>query len=174
MMEHKAYLFDYARWERELLPILQVALKSGDCGMLVAFIHQNAGSLTDPYEGEPLDDDWEAMLESKDPHQCGDFALTKYYRPDSDIGLGLDWQAVHDLGPSDRGTSPILGSIVGPNDSPFDPGKMGSYFQDPQEVVENLAFLRQLCERRRFNELDRAIVLLQSAVDLPCGLYVTF
>ena len=53
------------------------ALRSGDCGQLVEFIELERAELTDPYEGEPLPPDWEQLLEQKDTHQYGDFALTK-------------------------------------------------------------------------------------------------
>ena len=74
-MEHKAFIFDYGQFERELLPVLHDALASGECRALISFIRRNIDSLTDPSEGEPLTDDWEGMIEMKDAHQYGDFAL---------------------------------------------------------------------------------------------------
>ncbi len=66
MIEHRAFLFQFDQFERELLPILQAALAAGDCTDLVAFIRQNIGELADPYEGRPLGEDWEKMIESPD------------------------------------------------------------------------------------------------------------
>src|SRR5262245_4292434 len=129
MMEHKAFIFDYEPFERELLPLLKEGLLTNHCNGVITFIRQNVESLTDPYEGEPLEEDWEDMIETPDAHQYGDFALTKYYAPSNDIGLGYSWQAIQDVIDTDRNVSPILGAVVGNPDDPFDPGKMGAYFQ---------------------------------------------
>ncbi|GAA4441632.1 hypothetical protein [Bremerella cremea] len=174
MMEHKAFIFDYEKFEHELLPLLQNALSTNECSSLISFIQQNMDSLTDPYEGEPLNDDWEGMIETEDAYQYGDFALTKYYDPTDDIGLGSAWQNIQEFIPADRTTSPILGSVVGANEDPFDPGKMGAYFQSKEQVAENLEFLQQLVEQHSSEELDEAIDLLQQASQSQKGLYVTF
>jgi hypothetical protein len=176
MMEHKAFLFDYDSFERELRPILADALRSGDNGALVSFINTNLSELRDPYEGEPLSVDWEAMIETLDPHQYGDFALTKYYNPVSDIGLGAAWDLLQELIATDLSLteSPILGSIIGAKDDPFDPGKMGSYFQSAQQVRHNQRYLLNLAKEERSEVLNRAIKMLETAADASTGLYVTF
>src|ERR1051326_1231389 len=97
MMEHKAFLFDYDAFDGELRAILEGALLSGACGGLVSFINANLGDLRDPYEGEPLGADWETMIETQDAHQYGDFALTKYYDPTADMGLGGAWDNIQEL-----------------------------------------------------------------------------
>src|SRR5947209_5298245 len=131
MMEHKAFVLDYQSFCRELRPLLEAALAGGDCRGLVYFINENFVLLRDPYEGKPLPTRWEAILEFKDAHQYGDIALTKYYDPAADIGLGGAWECIQMMiaaaGNSDE--SPVLGTPIGPQTSPFDPGKMGSYFQ---------------------------------------------
>src|SRR5256885_898845 len=81
MMEHKAFLFAYDSFNAELRPVLEHALRSRDYGPLVSFISDNLADLRDPYEGRPLGADWEAMIETHDAHQYGDFSLTKYYDP---------------------------------------------------------------------------------------------
>ena len=174
MMEHKAFLFDYEEFEYELLSVLQNALATNECSALISFIQNNIDSLTDPFEGDPLTDDWERMIEREDAHQYGDVALTKYYDPTDDVGLGLGWQNVQELIPTERSTSPILGSIVRANENPFDPGKMGTYFQSKRQVAENLEFLRHLAEQESSEELDEAIDLLQQAFRLEKGLFITF
>ncbi|TWT29251.1 hypothetical protein [Blastopirellula retiformator] len=174
MMEHKAFIFDYQKFEQELLPILQDALATGECSALISFIQQNIESLTDPYEGEPLEDDWEGMIETEDAHQYGDFALTKYYDPTADIGLGSAWESVQEIVPDDRRSSPILGLIVGSDNDPFDPGKMGSYFQSNGQVSESFGFLQQLAQEHSSEEVNEAVELLQRATQAQKGLYVTF
>jgi hypothetical protein len=176
MMEHKAFLFKYGSFERELRAILEDALTSGDTGALVSFIHANCGNLRDPYDGEPLGADWESLVETPDAHQYGDFALTKYYDVLADIGLGVAWQQVQELIATDPilPESPILGSTIGPRDDPFDPGKMGSYFQSVQQVRQNWAWLLEVGKGKRSDDLNAAIRMLEDAVKAGTGLYVSF
>lgn len=173
-MEHKAFLFDYRKFEYELLPVLQDALLINECNTLICFIQQNIDFLTDPYEGVPLNDDWKGMIETEDAHQYGDFALTRYYDPTDDIGLGMSWQNIRELIPTERPTSPILGSFIGPDGNPFDPGKMGAYFQSQQQVAENLEFLKKLAGQDSSEVLEEAIALLKQAFQSKRGLYITF
>jgi hypothetical protein len=176
MMEHKAFLFDYESFDGELRALLENALLSGDSTGLVSFINANLGSLKDPYEGEPLADDWQDLIETQDAHQYGDFALTKYYDPKADTGLGADWDEVQQMIAADplMTESPVLGSTVGPPDDPFDPGKMGAYFQTKQQVQRNYSNLTGLGVKQPASTLNRAIQMLQGAVDAGSGLYVTF
>jgi hypothetical protein len=170
-MEHKAFTFRYSECERELLPLLQGALVSSDPQPLVAFIEAARASLRDPYEGEPLGDDWQDLLETKDVHQYGDFALTKYYDPTADIGLGRAWEEIQRVLESELGgSSAILGRPVGTTGAVFDPGKMGSYFQSETDVRRNLAAIESANESR----LEPVAVLLRRALYQGAGLYVTF
>lgn len=172
-MEHKAFLFDFEAFETELRPILEWALRSSDDRALVSFIQANLADLRDPYEGEPLNANWESLITMHDAHQYGDFALTKYYDPAVDIGLGSAWNAFQEwfAEMSPAGESPILGSPIGPMDAPFDPGKMGSYFQSAARVRENLKYLRRL---PRAHDVGSAIEMLRTAADVNAGVYVTF
>ncbi|MCD0460593.1 hypothetical protein [Roseiconus lacunae] len=142
-MEHKAFIFDYESFEQELRMTLEVALTTGDCDALLSFISNNKESLSDPYEGEPLDDDCKRMIEIEDAHQYGDFSLTRNYSPQKDIGLGSSWNVVQELLASlgEIPISPIRGLTIGPASEPFDPGKAGSYFQIAERVQESLASL---------------------------------
>jgi hypothetical protein len=63
-MEHKAYTFDWSSFEGELAPALYAALKSCDLNHLVAFIAAQRHRLTDPNEGDPLPEDWPALVAS--------------------------------------------------------------------------------------------------------------
>jgi hypothetical protein len=155
---------------------LQTALASGDCTELIAFIRRHVTALTDPYEGKPLADDWEKLIETPDAHQYGDFALTKNYVPKDDRGLGGSWEKLQEMlaNEANLSSSPILGSLVGTVQAPFDPGKLGSYFQSPGQVVANLARLQSLALHNQSEAINEAIQLLEHAVQSRKGLYVTF
>lgn len=170
-MEHKAFVFRHRDFERELRPLLEEALASGSPDRLIVFIKANPDNFRDPYEGEPLGEDWEDQIETKDVHQYGDFALTKYYDPSADIGLGRKWEEVQRALESELGTSAaILGQPVGTQDRFFDPGKMGSYFQSEDDVRRNLTQL----EHAGRQALEPAVALLRRAAGEGAGLYVTF
>jgi len=175
-MEHKAFVLDYGAFERELAPILLNALDTGAVRDLVGFINSNLERLKDPYEGDPLDADWESMIETRDPHQYGDFALTKYYDPQTDIGLGQVWESIEETLTKEVGEGQaqaiVLGRPFGPPQNYFNPGKMGSYFQSPSEVKKNLQKLESLQSSAR---VPTAVARLKSIFDTSGkGLYVTF
>lgn len=173
-MEHKAFVFEFADFESELRVVLERALETRALEELSRFIDENLASLTDPSEGEPLDDRWRGMVEVVDPHQYGDFALTKYYGPREDVGFGYDWERVQEKLLRDLGhDAPLLGNTVGPAGNVFDPGKMGSYFQSSAQVATNLEALRRLSRSEAPDvDVERLRRILESAVGR--GLYVTF
>lgn len=176
MTEHKAFLFDSNSFENDLRPVLERALLSGDPTGLVGFIIRNLKKLRDPYEGQPLGLEWESMIETKDSHQYGDFALTKYYDPTADIGIGLEWESIQDVISKDPLLieSPILGATVGSHLDPFDPGKLGSYFQSVSQVQKNYIYLCSMAGKDERHRLGLAIDMLKKAADAQTGLYVTF
>lgn len=169
-MEHKAFVFDYAGFYDELYGILLAGLRFGSVAGLRDFISGNLNALKDPYEGKPLCGDWERMIEFPDVHQYGDFALTKYYNPSEDIGLGHRWEHFQDLfgALGGLGWSPVLGEAIGPEENYFDPGKLGSYFQTPSQVNENLTRLLSLPEAMDL------VTMLNRAAACEKGLYLTF
>ena len=173
-MEHKAFLFDFEHFLRDLAPILERSLNKSETAELRDFIEKNRSTLTDPYEGDPLDENWEELIETKDPHQYGDFAMTKYYRPDQDRGLGKDWEQIQKLllDHRDESSKAILGTPLGPQTNLFDPGKMGSYFQSLESARGSLAVL----ERKASQDIAIGdfIELLRDAVEARLGIYVTF
>lgn len=115
------------------------------------------------------------MVETADPHQYGDFAITKFYQPNEDIGLGNDWQSIQELISVDPPLveSPILGTPLGRKRNLFDPGKMGSYFQSPKQVRQNLRYMTKLAEGQE-SKLAEAVEMLRKAAEAKQGLYVTF
>ncbi len=176
-MLHHAYLFDHRRFEAELLPLLTRALTDGGTGELQAWVQLNRAELTDPYEGDTLPESWEEKVELPDPHQYGDFALTRYYRVGDDRGLGDQWRFVAEVLQHVVGNEAMmLGTPVGPRANVFNPGKMGSYFQPPAEVSRHLLLLKSAI--RKFPSADEPLIqlqgLLQAAVSAKQGLYVTF
>ncbi|MBO0856949.1 MAG: hypothetical protein J2P21_00540 [Chloracidobacterium sp.] len=177
-MEHKAFVLDYESFADQLSDILKTALETDNDDDLAHFIEANISSLKDPYDGDLLDLSWQELVETEDAHSYGDFALTKFYDPASDIGLGHNREAVENLlndASSGLGAA-ILGSPFGPANNYFDPGKMGSYFQTPNEVQKNLSLLENLVQRRPELSagLSEAIEMLQQASEVGRGLYVTF
>jgi hypothetical protein len=177
-MCHKAYAFDWRAFERDELPgLLTHALETDDTAELLAYVERNRASLKDPYEGDPLSEDWRDMMDNRDIHECGDFALTRFYAPAADRGLGYCWNEIDDALP-EKDREVLLGSSFGPPHNRFDPGRYGSYFQVPAQVAVSLTYVRDL-ELASLDENDRELrrrfaSLLKECVANGLGLYVTF
>jgi hypothetical protein len=168
-MSHKAYAFDWRRFEFELRPLLEGALVADNTGQLETFIDEHREVLADPYEGEPLSNDWRTALENRDVHEYGDYALTRFYDPADDCGIGEAWVRISER-LSGRAANALLGCSVGAPKLVFDPGQQGSYFQTPAQVPESLAILKPL----GVPELAPFIALLERCAADGCGVYVTF
>lgn len=177
-MNHNAFVFDHATFERELSPILLRALESRTVTGLVAWIEAERESLVDPYEGEPLLEDWEKAFVKRDVQEFGDIALTKYYDPTESVGLDDTWQDVGAaLAAAGLGEALILGTPFGTAEHWFDPGVMGSYFQSATTVVANLELVERLLEQPLAagrDGVEAARRMLRSASAARSGLYVTF
>jgi hypothetical protein len=177
-MSHKAYAFDWWAFEGGELPeLLSRALETNDTSGLLAYVERNRHVLKDPYGGDPLDDDWQALLENRDVHEFGDFALTRFYDPAADRGLGYSWNEIDDA-LAEEGRWALLGCSLGPAHNRLDPGRYGSYFQTPQRVAESLALVRGFdLPRLDGNDkgfLERFEGLLEECLNAGLGLYVTF
>jgi hypothetical protein len=176
-MAHRAFAFDYSKFHAELRPVLLGALETNDTTALQSFIDSNRGVLVDPDQGEPLPKNWHALLDVGDVHELGDYALTKYYDGDLDIGLDVDWEPLAEL-LEKSGLDPALtlGTPLGEEDAPFDPGRQGSYFQTPTEVAAAVAQLQALLQAQPAltTELLPLQGMFQQAARHRCGLYVTF
>jgi hypothetical protein len=177
-LEHKGFALDFKAFERKLGSVLHEALSTNDQAALLAFVGQNLRSLRDPNQGGLLKGDWRESLETVDVHQLGDIALTLFYDPLRDIGLGYEWQDVEDILDKEIGpeAAVLLGNQFGPKNKRFDPGKMGSFFQSPKLVLDNLKMLRSLVQRRPdlSTLLDGPALMLRQALMDGSGLYVTF
>ena len=168
-MEHKAFAFDWTSFDRDLRPILVNALQDAEPTHLVRFVDDNLDLLSDPYEGERLQPDWKTQLQNvHDVQELGDFALTRYYDPASDAGIGGAWLDLD--GSIEKLRDKMLGQSIGPPDNLFDPGRMGAYFQTP-ELVSELSVAVQRIEHPCFVDFR---AMLQVAVANGSGLYVTF
>lgn len=185
-MEHKAFIFDYDSFIKELAGILEDALLNSEPRNLITFIENNLQNLKHPDEGEPLDSSWREILETElitqnittDISHYGDFAITKYYNPGNNIGIGYDWARLDDelVTELNVNISPLLGIEFGPENNYFDPGKMGSYFQSSDLVKRNLDLLNSLPLNMQENLPTIPILkkMLSDALALKQGLYITF
>ncbi|MGL5806515.1 MAG: hypothetical protein ACRC2R_05385 [Xenococcaceae cyanobacterium] len=177
-IDHKAYVFNYDRFQIELKDIIEEALASGNPNELITFIKNNLSYLKDPCEGKPLDGFWQDAIGILEVDNYGDFALTKFYQPQNCIGLGDKWSEIDDLLCFEFGELSLitLGKLLGTKENYFDPGKMGSYFQSPQQVQTNLIRLEDTLEQRPelLQHLVSVVNMLKEASNLGKGLYVTF
>lgn len=168
-MCHKAYAFDHAAFMAELAPILYEALETGDDTGLAEFIDANSGSLTLPWEAEPLPLPWRSVLERGDVQELGDLALTKYYDADDDCGVQEQWMDLQERLPENARPC-LLGEPFGPRESLFDPGRQGSYFQAP----ETAAHSKTVLQAENNEKLGLFFELLGRVAKSGTGLYVTF
>ncbi len=161
-MEHKAYEFDWDSFNSELRPILEQSISNDQNANLYSFINTNIEYLTDPYEGELLDKDWEEQLEAKSIQELGDFALTKYYNVTEDYGLSDNWLPLQD-----EVSQKIINALLGTSISGFDPGCYGSYFQNSNQREENAALLSE-------SNIESVKEFAAYLSKLNKGVYVTF
>lgn len=167
---HKAFAFDGHAFEVQLAPTLRRALAQGDPSALQAFIDTHWELLKDPYEGAPLSPAWRSQLEAGDLQELADFALTRYYDPKADFGIGEEWAG---LGPDlpEVQRLALLGAGLEEGGQTFDPGRMGSYFQDLGCAAMSLQVLERVDDDGALGAFKRG---LQQAVHAGCGMYVTF
>ena len=169
-MIHKAFRFNWNGFDEELRDLLDNALMTNNPSQLVIRINSALNDFSGPYEGEPLTPNWmEVLNDCNDVHEIGDYVLTRFYQPINDCGIGDAWTDIDDrLDIVHRHA--LLGRTIGPAKNPFDPGKMGSYFQTTSDVAHSLLTLRGLNDQR----LDEFTNLLNKCVSSGDGVYVTF
>jgi hypothetical protein len=171
-MEHKAFLFDAELFRVELESIIVEALNSGRTLGLMAFIEANRDKISDPDEGTPIEES--IVLEGADIHRIGDFAITKYYEPGKDIGLGNDWTIIQNQLPEPLKGS-VLGAPIGSGTRYFDPGRMGSYIQSIEDVTSNLDGVNTWLDGAdQPLRMERLVKILSTAKAERLGLYITF
>jgi len=177
-MDHKAYVFDYDAFQKELAPVLEVALRANETKSILAFIESNFDDLKDPYEGEPLSEDWEDSLGNRDLQEFADYALTKFYDPAEYLGMSTQWHHVYDKLPRNLQNA-TLGVALGQEPNYFDPGRQGAYFQSPSLVAANVQLLASIPKDLDLTDddlesIEEYLSLLQEALGQKLGVYVTF
>lgn len=168
-MQHKAFEFDWTGFQIGLAPLLEQSLVTRDVESLRQFVTANRRYCTSPYSGQTLPAQWETLLQSKDVQEYADFALTRYYDPSDDIGIGDDWaEALDELSPDQQ--QAMLGAPFGKPDARFDPGHQGAYFKTVDGVEQSLRALNGV-SHPEVSKFSRYLVLVSAKGK---GLYVTF
>jgi hypothetical protein len=170
-MQHKAFVFNYGRFQAELASVLYTALETDSVNQLISFIAAHQKELCTPAEGEPLSSGWESELRTAAVDRAGAVALTAYYDPLNDIGLQYRWQELRSLLPD---STILFGVPFGPAQHLFDPGKMGAWFQYPELVRTNDAKVRDVASRQANHDLSLCLTMFRRAIERSSGLYVTF
>ncbi len=178
-MSHKAFVFDYNSFSSQFLGILLESLEKINKEKLIDFIQQNIENIQHPDEGLSVDSLWQNLIKVGDVQEYADFALTKFYYSDDDIGLDYEWQDVEKILNEEfllDSNLILLGRTICFADNCFDPGRMGSYFQSFDEVQENLKIIKKYLEQKPefLNSLQVLIGMFQNAVIKQQGLYITF
>jgi hypothetical protein len=99
----------------------------------------------------------------------GDYALTKFYDPTDSYGLSDSWMSIGESLPPEAQHA-LLGIAVASGTKFFDPGKMGTYFQNPEQVRHSLTILENI----EVDGLGDFKKLLRHCIKTGLGLYVTF
>lgn len=146
-ISHKAYLFATAEFDRQLAPLLYSALARNDPAGLRDYIRANQQDLHDPDEEMPLAEDWETHYHL-DVQQYAAFALTNFYDPTDDWGLGHDFDALgaylESVPKAKKYTGALLGGyLFGPKGKRLDPGYMGTGLATRGQVRALLAVLEK-------------------------------
>ncbi|MEI8197241.1 MAG: hypothetical protein WCI73_15190, partial [Phycisphaerae bacterium] len=126
---HKAFVFDWRQFNAELAKPLAESLRDGNTKRLIAFGERHLRLLRDPYEGLMLPTNWGEQLSEADIQEVADYVLTKFYNPTEDGGIGDAWLDIEVQLHADEREA-LLGMPFGEKTHVFDPGRMGSYFQN--------------------------------------------
>ncbi|WP_166243409.1 hypothetical protein [Paenibacillus turpanensis] len=196
-MEHKAYLFDTNRFDRELKPVINTSVLLSDTKGLEDFISSHVGEVRSVYTGELLGIDWKNSLENGGIQELCDIALTLYYSPDEDMGLSYGWDALNEAlsmtsikFPSDYY---ILGESIEYGSFQLDPGGLGLGFVYSKDIAimyndlvsiksalnhnglpDPNAVLYQLTKSELLETYNELVLLYSAAYEKKWGLLMTF
>jgi len=189
-MEHKAFLFDTSDFIKELSEVILTAGNTDNEDLLISFINENLEDLKSPYSGEELTDEWQQELETKDIQELADFAMTKYYNPDEELGLSYNWDSL--LESFDRldlkfnSNYYILGEPLKSHSFILDPGRMGLGFVNSNyisSIHKELLNLKEnftaICQENNLDSeliisFDELLEIYKKADEAGSGLLLTF
>lgn len=167
-IQHRAFDFDWAAFSTQLQGTLEFALQHDDATVLRPFIDANCSRLIDPDAWEPIGANWTTKHKA-DTQSLADIALTKFYDPTNDNGIGHMWPRLGETLSAECQIA-LLGSPIGAGDQQFDPGRMGSYFQTSDVIVQSIAILADCADPT----LTEYRAFLKSCMANRHGVYVTF
>ncbi len=164
-MEHKAFIFDTCLFSAELLPIMEVCIPKNDVASLKDFVRAHLANAHSPYSGEALQAEWELELCAGDILEAVDFAMTCYYFPEEDRGLGEAWDALLETlrKMKPRGLDAeraVLGKPLKVGGLEIDPGRMGTGFVQAEDISGVHDSLRRLRVKMQSAKLPLAKDLL--------------
>ncbi|WP_309716122.1 hypothetical protein [Armatimonas sp.] len=162
---HKAFVFDEAAFRRDLAPILD----RHDDAALEHFISDHRAQLRNPRNGGHIESDWRDDAAFDGFARRTTLALTAYYDPTANIGLGSAASKCRfgliDLYPESRVF--VSGGALGVPDG---------YFQSASYVAESVAILENLRSELplKADVIDPVLTMLQAAKSVGQGLYIIF
>ena len=171
-MEHKAFGFRWNSFREALLPRFYLYLE-GRVDEVADFARAEAGDLFDPYEGMPLRVEQvnEALVRGEHDF-IAEAALTAFYAPSEDVGVGYEYLDVHSrleaLGANYAGL--LHGSTLSHAGKLFDPGKMGTFFCDLDEAESKSRLVSTIQDAN----LRRLLEPMAEAGLAAGGLFITF
>jgi len=163
--DHKAFAFDWQAFAVEMMPWMSEALAADDRERFVQFVVSNITRCRSPYDGSVLSSSWKELLEVGDVQEVADFALTKYYDPTDDHGLGATWME-EDAALPENMRPALLGRPI----AHFDPGRQGSYVVAPNNATECAETLRHANSPK----VREYACFLEDVARKGLGVYVTF
>lgn len=189
-MEHKSFLFNTSAFTKELSEIILTAGETDNEKLLISFINQNLNDLKSPYSGEELTSEWIEELETEDIQELADFAMTKYYNPDEELGLSYSWELLlesfDELDLKFNNEYYILGKSLDSENFTLDPGRMGLGFIDSQQISsihkELISLKQNFINIFETESLDKEVIqayeelieIYEEAKESNCGLLMTF
>lgn len=189
-MEHKSFLFNTSAFTKELSEIILTAGETDNEKLLISFINQNLNDLKSPYSGEELTVEWIEELETEDIQELADFAMTKYYNPDEELGLSYSWELLlesfDELDLKFNNEYYILGKSLDSENFTLDPGRMGLGFIESQQISsihkELISLKQNFINIFETESLDKEVIqayeelieIYEEAKESNCGLLMTF
>lgn len=97
MIKHRAYLFDFEKYELSVKAVLEEFYQSNKTEYAERYIRNNFDKLKSPYTGKPLHIEDIEKITQTDAREYISYILTECYEPACDIGLNYMWDATAEL-----------------------------------------------------------------------------